>query len=170
MSLVFFNRRTGAGIVTAVLALAAVSVCATEPPNKRDLSQGTWILQPDKSNFCGLETPKQSIREIVEAGWGLVSVHWTGLHSNGSPFETWYVYRYDGENYPADIGKPANESITWKLVSPSRVEFTHWSKDGKVTQRLARIISDNGQLMTQTTRYVGHKPEGCVVSQVFIRR
>lgn len=156
-------------ILVALFGLGTGHALATDPPSKNDFSQGKWVLKPDKSNFCGRAVPQKSVREIVDSGWGLISVHWTGVQADGSSFETWYVYRYDGQNYPAGIGKPASESITWKLVNPHRVEFTHWSKEGRVTQQLARIVSSDGQTMTQTTRYISEKSTGCVVSQVFLR-
>lgn len=166
------NRvRVRVTLAAALVGLAAGSSFASEPPNPNDLTQGTWELQPQQSEFCGREVPQQSIRHVVDAGWGLISVHWTGRRANGEPFETWYVYRYDGQKYPATIEEPASESITWKLVNPHRVEFTHWSKDDRVTQELVRTVSSDGQTMTQTTKYVGEEDAGkCVVKQVFRRK
>jgi hypothetical protein len=139
---------------------------AVEPPNPEDLTQGVWELDLEKSRFCK-PTPQRSKREILDAGWGLISVYWTGIDSSGKPIDVRYVYRYDGEKYPSTIKGPADESITWDLVSPHRVEFVHWSKDDRITEELVRTVSSDGQEMTQTRKYIG--PEECVDTQVFRR-
>jgi hypothetical protein len=147
-------------LLTAGSALAAV-----EAPNPKDLTQGKWELQVAKSKFCK-EAPKQSSREIVDAGWGLLVTHWTGVDSKGAPVDIRYVLRYDGQKYPADI-KPVDVAISWKLVSPRQVEFVDWSKDNKAIAQNVRTISDDGQTMTQKTKYTG---QACEDVQVFERR
>jgi len=156
----------------AVVAMITASVSmAGTPPNPKDLTQGSWELQLDKSHFCR-NPPQKSHREIFDAGWGLISVHWTGIDGKGNPMDIHYVYNYNGEKYPSGIDRPANESITYKLVSPSRVEFKHWSKDDKLTQDLVRTVSADGQTMTQTTKFIGGKDEKkeCSDYQVFQRQ
>jgi hypothetical protein len=161
-------------LVWALLGLVLVrSGLAAEPPNPQDLTQGSWEVDMTKAKYCGGESqgqsaPKASRRHIYDAGFGLIVVHWTGTRGNGKPFDTRYVYRYDGEKYPASIDGPdANEAIVWKLVDPHHVEFTHYNKENQVTQQLARTVSDDGQVMTQTTRYT-NRP-GCEEVQVFNR-
>ena len=161
------ERKTFIWIVGACAALGWVSANAAEPPNPNDLTQGKWELIPEKSKFCK-PAPQKSVREIVDAGWGLISVHWTGVDAQGKPVDAWYVLRYDGDKYPADITKPAEESITWKLVNPRRVEFKHWSKDDRMTEDLFRTVSADGQEMTQSRAYLGG-PKECVDIQVFRR-
>jgi hypothetical protein len=146
--------------------LCAGTSFAVQPANPKDLTQGKWELVLSKSKFCK-PAPRSSTREIVDAGWNLISVHWTGLDADGKAVDNWYVWRYDGEKYPADITKPAAEAITWKLVSPTRVEFKHWSKDNKMTEELVRTVTSDGQEMTQTRAYLGGKE--CVDTQVFKR-
>lgn len=159
-------------IAAATLALSGTAIAlAATPPNSKDLTQGKWELVLDKSSFCG-DAPQKSAREITESGWGLITAHATGVNAKGKPTDTWYVWRYDGNKYPADVDRVANEYITWKLVNPNKVEFTHYSKDDKVTQELARTVSSDGQTMTQTTRFVGKLKDGkpCMDSQVFQRK
>lgn len=155
----------------AVALLVAGTAFAANPPNPKDLTQGVWEADLAKSKFCK-PAPKKSRREIVEAGWGLVSVHWTGIDANNKPEEHWYVYRYDGQKYPAGIESPADEAISWKLVSPHHVDFTHWDKKDKKTEELYREVSADGQTMTQSRKYLGAKADGkaeCVDVQVFQR-
>lgn len=155
--------------VAMMLALpfsSATVAMASDPPNPKDLTQGTWKLDLEKSNYC-TPAPKEAQRDIIDAGWGLIAIHWTGTRANGDTIDVRYVYRYDGEKYPSTIDRPASEAITWKLVNPHRVEFTHWSKDNEITEELVRTVSSDGQEMTQTRKYIG--PAECVDIQVFQR-
>ena len=161
----------------ALLGLVVMRVgfaAELNPPNPKDLTQGTWEVDISKAKYCegqsqGEAAPKVSRRHIYDAGFGLIVVHWTGIRGNGKPFDVRYVYRYDGEKYPASIDEPdAAEAIVWKLVDPHHVEFTHYAKDNQITQQLSRTVSEDGQVMTQTTRYT-NRP-GCEEVQVFHRR
>lgn len=158
------TRALTTAVIAAGLSLPAQAV---EPPNPEDWTQGVWEMDPAKSKFCK-PTPKKSRREIIDVGWGLISVHWTGIDAEGKPVDARYVWRYDGQKYPADIKKPAREAISWKLVNPRRVEFVHWSKDDKLTEELVRTVSEDGQWMTQTRKYLGGAE--CVDVQVFKRQ
>jgi hypothetical protein len=160
------GRRGGASLIGLVLLSLAGAGLAAEPPNKDDLTQGNWELVPEKSTFCK-PAPQKSRREILDAGWGLISVYWTGVDFDGKEMSARYVYRYDGDKYPSTITEPAEESITWELVNPSRVEFIHWSKDNEITEELVRTVSSDGQEMTQSRKYL--EVENCVDIQVFRR-
>ena len=78
-----------------------------------------------------------------------------------------YVLKYDGKKYPANVDRPSNEGIIWKLVNPRRVEFEHWSLEEKVTSSYVRTVTDDGQEMTQTTKYPTRE---CIDVQVFDRK
>jgi len=163
------DRTPRLAILLAALLVGGTSQGA-EPPNPKDLTQGRWEMDLKKSKFCR-PTPQSSKRHIYDAGWGLMVVHWTGVDHQGKPVDARYVWRYDGEKYPASIDGPdtANrEAISWKLVNPSRVEFVHWSKDGKLTEELFRTVSADGQEMTQSRKYLGGAD--CVDVQVFKRQ
>jgi len=154
-------------VIAAGLSLAAVqSSLAAEPPNPKDLMEGNWVLQVSQSKFCK-DAPKQSAREIFDAGWGLVATHWTGIDAKGVPIDIRYVARFDGTKYPADIVKPANVAISWKLINPRQVEFVDWSKDNKAIAQNTRTVSEDGQTMTQKTKATG---QTCEDVQVFARQ
>jgi hypothetical protein len=154
------------GIATSLLAFHPAAA-AVDPPNPKDLTHGNWELQVAKSKFCGLAAQK-STRHIFEAGWGLISVIWESIGADGKPTTSRYVYRYDGQKYPSNSDRVAAEAITWKLVNPRRVEFVHWSKDDKVTSEYVRTVSEDGQTMTQSAKFISPAP--CEESQVFERR
>jgi hypothetical protein len=153
-------------LAAGLCLVAQSSVATVEPPNAKDLMEGKWVLQSDNSKFCK-DAPKQSSREIVDAGWGLIVTHWTGVDSKGAPMDIRYVLRFDGQKYPADIMKPADVAISWKLVSPRQVEFVDWSKDNKVIAQNVRTVSEDGQTMTQKTKHPG---QACEDVQVFVRQ
>lgn len=154
-------------LLTFALSISTSALAVVDPPNPDDLTQGSWDLIPEKSTFCK-PRPKQSRRDIVDVGWGLISVHWTGIDHSGKPVDARYVWRYDGEKYPADIKVPAREAISWTLVNPHRVEFLHWSKTDEITEELFREVTADGQEMTQSRKYLGGEGE-CVDIQVFRR-
>jgi hypothetical protein len=150
----------------AVIGMTSAQAAVT-PPNPNDLTQGKWELQVAKSKFCG-RGPQKSTREIFEAGWGLISVIWESINADGKPTTSRYVYRYDGDKYPSNSDRVASEAITWKLVNPRRVEFVHWSKDNKITSEYVRAVSEDGQTMTQSAKFISPAP--CDELQVFERR
>ena len=149
--------------VTLVTSHARAEVT---PPNPKDLTQGTWELNVAKSSFCGT-APKKANRVILDAGWGLIATEWETVHADGRTTVSRYVARYDGQKYPSTIQRPATEAITWKLVTPHRLEFVHWSKDDKITSEYVRTVTPDGQSMTQQAKWVDRT---CQETQVFDRR
>src|SRR5580698_8643975 len=92
------------GAAFALLVSARDGFSAGAPPNPKDLTQGKWELNLSKSKFCEA-APRKSTREIIDAGWGLLVTHWTGIDAAGNPMDIRYVWRYDGGKYPAEINK-----------------------------------------------------------------
>ncbi len=164
--------KTSYVVAAAVVGMLAVGAQAADaPPNPKDLTMGKWQLNAAKSKFGCTEAPKVSIRNMFDAGFGMMVTEWTGTRADGKPFDTRYVWRYDGEKYPAGLGpNPANEkseSIAWKLVDAHHVTFIHYDQKDKVTQNLKRDVSADGNVMTQVTEYVGRN---CSDVQVFERQ
>lgn len=162
---------SGAGVLLALFVIR-VSLAA-EPPNPKDLTIGDWALQLDKSKFCDpAQTPRQSLRKIMDEGYGMVSVHWTGIAADGTPVDRLYVYYNDGHRVPAGEfrGTPlsSKESMTFHLINPHRLVWEHWSPDNKLTGTWVREVSADGQTMTQTDKLV-NRP-GCVDVEVYRRQ
>lgn len=159
---------------TVLIGLSIVGAgSATEPPNSKDLIVGDWTLDLSKSKFCNpAEAPKQSLRKIMDEGYGMVSVYWTGTNADGTPIDRRYVYFNDGRKVPAGEfrGTPlqSKESMTFRLINPHRVVWEHWSPDNKVTSRYVREVSADGQTMTQTDTLL-NRP-GCVDKEVYERQ
>jgi len=156
----------------ACVVVAAASIAggafAVEPPSKKDLTLGHWEVNLAKSKYTCSKAPQASKRHIFDAGWGMMVAEWTGTSTEGKPFSTRYVWRYDGQEYPESItGPDARESIVYKLINPNRVEFVHLDKTGKTTSTYYRQVSTDGQTMTQSTKYTGRD---CEDLQVFDRK
>ena len=169
------NSRTAFVLsATALTALAMARVGLTaEPPNAKDLLVGDWVMELDKSKFCNpAEAPKQDARKIEDEGYGMVSVHWTGVAADGKTIDRRYVYFNDGHRVPAGEfnGLPleTKESMTFHLVSPHRLNWEHWSRGGKLTSTYVREVSADGQTMTQTNKLL-NRP-GCEDVEVFRRQ
>ena len=168
------------GLLTAGLLLCPLYFlggASLPSPNAKDLTQGTWELNVAKTTLCPgpdgkTRTARPGARIIRDVGWGMIVVEWIDTNEQGKRYGEGYpsyVYRYDGEKYPAGkyYNRPSSEGITWKLVNPNRVEFTHWSKDGRITSEYVRAVTADGQQMKQTMKVPG---QACVESQVFDRK
>lgn len=160
-------KRSDAAILTLTLGtfIGGTVAAAVDPSNPKDLTQGRWELNLSKSKFCR-GAPQKGARWIFDAGWGLIVVEQSGVNTEGKPTSGRYVARYDGEKYPDIATGPAREAIVWKQVSPSRVEFIHYSKEDKITSEYVRTVSVDGQQMTQHGKFVG---QACEDDQVFDR-
>ncbi len=163
-----FVKTTSVLAVVIAGMLATGAQAAVTPPDTKDFSKGDWELNVAKSKFgCG-KAPQVSKRHIIDAGWGMTFVDWTGSQADGKPFRSRYVFRYDGQEYPVGIDRPnAREAIVYKLTNPHRIDFTHVDKEHKVTSTYYRQISDDGQTMTQSSKFTGRD---CEDLQVFERR
>jgi hypothetical protein len=170
------GSKSGAVLVlcAAVLVAGAHQASrAAEPPNPKDLMIGDWALQLDKSKFCdAARTPKQSLRKVRDEGYGMISVHWTGMEADGTPINRMYVYFNNGTKVPAGEFRETplkdKESMTFHLINPHRLVWEHWSADNKLTGNWVREVSADGQTMTQTDKLL-NRP-GCVDVEVYQRQ
>lgn len=161
--------KASSALAAAAFGLIVVSSeAAVTPPSQKDLTLGNWELNVAKSKFTCSKAPQVSKRRIFDAGWGLMVAEWEAVNADGKPFTTRYVWRYDGEKFPAGITGPnSSEAIAYKLINPNRVEFIHLDKADKVTSTYYRQVSPDGQTMTQSTKYTGRD---CEDLQVFERK
>ena len=164
-------------VISAVVSVSTMLYCAAtlaEEPAAKDNEVGKWELQLSKSHFCNADAaPQKSTRDIFDAGGGVLMIHWTGVDPKGKPVDIHYVLRYDGKKYafPSDVADPA-VYISWKRLSPSKVAFIDWSKDGKMVAENTRTVSEDGKTMIQST--TAHDANGqkatCTDKQVFERQ
>jgi hypothetical protein len=159
----------------ATLAAGVLVHAAVQPPNPKDLTQGTWEMNLQKTKMCPNDAgvtnpPRGGGRVISDLGWGFIAVQQIGVDAEGNKTgegRISYIQKYDGKKYPANVDRPSNEAIIWTLVNPHRVEFEHVNSAGTVTSSYVRTVTEDGQEMTQTTK----RPDrDCVDQQVFDRR
>ena len=175
MSSIAASKSGAALVLCAAVLVAGVHQAsrAAEPPNPKDLMIGDWALQLDKSKFCdAARTPKQSFRKVRNEGYGMISVHWTGMEADGTPINRMYVYFNNGTKVPAGEFRETplkdKESMTFHLINPHRLVWEHWSADNKLTGNWVREVSADGQTMTQTDKLL-NRP-GCVDVEVYKRQ
>jgi len=150
----------------AVVALfASGAALAVDVPDPGDLTIGKWELNLAKSKFCG-NPPKKSTREIYNVGFGWLVVVWTGINADGGEINDRYVMKYDEQKLTSTIERVSRDTVSYKQVSPYRVEWTHWSIDNKPTSHQYRLVSEDGQSMAQVGQSIG---SDCVNSQFFDR-
>src|SRR5579862_1968577 len=140
-------------VVVSVSAAVNFGIAWAAEPAAKDNEVGKWELQLSKSHFCNpAAAPQKSSRDIFDAGGGVLLIHWTGIDPKGKPVDIRYVLRYDGKKYafPSDVADPA-VYISWKRLSPSKVAFIDWSKDGKMVAENTRTVSADGNTMIQST-------------------
>lgn len=164
-------------VISATVAVSAVLQYAAAwaaEPSTGDSEVGKWELQLAKSHFCdAAAAPQKSARDIFDAGGGILFIHWTGVDPKGKPVDIRYIVRYDGKKYafPSDTDDPA-VYISWKRLTPSKVAFIDWSKDGKMIAENTRSVSADGKTMIQST--TAHDANGqkaaCTDKQVFERQ
>src|SRR5262245_37214948 len=93
-----------AGLIACLLTTGALVSAAVEPPNPKDLTQGTWELNLQKSKFCPTNArggpatpPRGGARIISDVGWGLIAVQQISVNERGERAgegRISYVYKY----------------------------------------------------------------------------
>src|SRR5262249_46941002 len=105
------RRAEGTIAGAALLALSTASLLGetVKPPNPNDLTQGTWELNVQKTKLCAESDgkprmPRPGGRIVEDVGFGMITVQWIDTNDKGERYGAGYpsyVYRYDGDKYPA---------------------------------------------------------------------
>ena len=141
----------------ALALLAAPALPAQAPPNL----SGTWVLQPDKSNFGPLPAPTKRT-DVIDHQEPRLTIKRTGTSQQGE-FSADLVFAVDGKPHKNTVnGNELTTTLRWEgpvlvLVSTTQSpngEITltdRWSlsADGK-TLTQARTVDVQGQTFEQT--------------------
>ena len=118
---------------------------------------GTWKLNAKKSKFVP-GPPKKSETRIVVAGPNGMRVSVDRVNGDGSTQEFEYTTNLDGKSYPITGQAPYGaDSIAANLTTPNTIQST-LSKGGKVVAAAVTIVSNDGRVLTITTK--GTDPQG----------
>lgn len=125
--------------VTPLLALALVGCAATASAQTASVPNlsGTWILQVDKSDFAGMQTPT-SRTDVVDHQEPKLTIKRIVV-ANGQENSTNLVYAIDSKPYK-------------NMVGPSEITSTlHW--EGSTLVSVSTVPGANGTEITITDRY-----------------
>src|SRR5689334_9302852 len=95
---------SGAALATLLACSQGVLGAAVTPPNPKDLTQGTWEMNIEKTHYCpdargNTRKPTGGGRIIRDVGWDMIAVEWIDVTDKGERVGEGYVsyvYRYDG--------------------------------------------------------------------------
>jgi hypothetical protein len=112
---------------------------------------GTWKLNAKKSKFVP-GPPSKSETRIVETGPNGMRISVDRVNGDGSSQEFEYTTNLDGKSYPVTGQGPYGaDSIAANLTTPNTIQST-LSKGGKVVATAVTIVSNNGRILTITTK------------------
>ncbi len=153
-------RTCGVGI----LFLGAMVVFSQSGSAQADPSVGTWQLNVAKSKYDPGPAPKSNTITIEAAGQG-VKVSTKGVDAAGNPTSTQYTTAYDGKDSPVITGSQDYDAVNFKRIDARTIEGTRM-KAGKVVQTYSRVVSQDGKVMTITTK--GTNAKGQKVNNVVV--
>lgn len=112
---------------------------------------GTWKLNAKKSKFVP-GPPRKSETRIVVTGPNGMRISVDRVNGDGSTQEFEYTTNLDGKSYPiTGEGPYGADSIAANLTTPNTIQST-LSKSGKVVATAVSIVSNNGRILTITTK------------------
>ena len=146
------------GVVVAFASAVAVTVSA-----QTGSEIGTWKVNVAKSTFSPGPAPKSRTLTFEAVGQG-VKLSVEGVNADGSKAAISYTANYDGKDVPV-TGSATLDTVSWKRINATTVEETD-KKGGKVFGTLTRVMSADGQSMTNT--FKGTNPQGQAVNNVIV--
>ena len=146
------------GVVVAFASAVAVTVSA-----QTGSEIGTWKVNVAKSTFSPGPAPKSRTLTFEAVGQG-VKLSVEGVNADGSKAAISYTANYDGKDVPV-TGSATLDTVSWKRINATTVEETD-KKGGKVFGTLTRVMSADGQSMTNT--FKGTNDQGQAVNNVIV--
>jgi hypothetical protein len=142
-----------------VLAMSFVELTA----QSTDPLLGTWELNVAKSKFSPGPAPKSETRTYVVAGQDIKASS-KGVDGAGKATAQQWIVNYDGKDR-LQTGNPDADSLSLKRIDAFTAEFTQ-SRGGKVVMTGTRTISQDGKVMTITTK--GTNAQGQTINDVAV--
>ena len=148
-------------LVGTVLALGVTAVASAA--GATDPVVGTWVLNVAKSKFSPGPAPKSQTRVYAATADG-IDLAVTGTNADGSAVSQKSSYKYDGKDY-AISGSADYDMLSLKKVDDLTVESVQ-KKGGKVVGKTTRAISEDGKVLTLTSK--GHAASGGTYDNVMV--
>ena len=136
--------------VTPLLALALVGSAATASAQNGSVPNlsGTWILQVDKSDFAGMQTPT-SRTDVVDHQEPKLTIKRTVV-ANGQENTTNLVYVIDSKPYKNMVGPTEiTSTLHWEGSTLVSVSLAPSTNGGEITITDRYEVSQDGKTLTQ---------------------
>ena len=153
-------------IILAAMTAMLVPVSQTLAQGT-DPSNGTWVLNLEKSKFDPGPAPKSQTRTYEVVG-GVVKMSGKGVDAEGKDTQMNFTGSYDGKDFPT-TGNPDADTISLKRIDDSTVEAT-LKRAGKVVSTSTRAISKDGKVLTIKGKGTNAKGEKFQNTMVFDRQ
>jgi hypothetical protein len=149
MSLRWRTATLGLILATATLSIVSLSAQTSDP------LAGTWELNLGKSKFSPGPPPKSETRTYDVTGQQEKMIA-KGMDAEGKPTLIQFTATRDGKDYPY-TGSPIIDTVSLTPVDTFTLTFVT-KKDGKVALTGTRVISNDGKMMTLSSK--GTNPKG----------
>lgn len=128
---------------------------------------GTWGLNIAKSKYNPGPAPKSETRTYVVVGQDIKATS-KGVDADGKQTSSQWTVNYDGKDRPA-TGSPDLDALSLKRIDAFTAEFTQ-KRAGKVVATGTRVISNDGKVMTITTKGTNAKGQAFNDMEVYDKR
>ena len=140
-------------LVSLVLAASTAKLAQTQ----KDAHIGTWKLNVARSKFNPGPGYKSETRTYESTADGY-KFQGERVNPDGSTQKYGFTLKYDNRDYPVTGNDPGGaDTIAVKLVDANHIESTS-KKGGEVLYTSKVVVSEDGKVMTITTK--GKNPDG----------
>ena len=127
-------------------------------------SMAVWKLNVSKSKFDG-RGPLTMTRTVKTEG-AVTTLSFEGIASDGSRMSYSYETRFDDKDYPVTGTAPAGiETMAVKRVDAKTMQATG-KRAGKIVLTATNVLSDDGKVLTATTK--GAEKDGRISTSVAV--
>jgi hypothetical protein len=137
-------------IILGLLSVLSVGQGVSVAQTVSDSALGAWTLNHAKSTFSGA-VPYRRIVKFEVVGDAIKETTYT-MSTDKPSVVVEYTARFDGNDYP--ISNSLLTTVSLKRVDDNTVERTG-KIQGQVVETETRTVSDNGKVLTVTTK--GHR-------------
>jgi hypothetical protein len=143
------------------LALVTISVGLLAQTGS---SVTVWKLNVSKSKFEG-RGPLTMTRTVKSEG-AVTTLSFEGIGADGNRMSYSYETRFDDKDYPVSGAAPAGiETMAVKRVDAKTMQATG-KKAGKIVVTATNVLSDDGKMLTATTK--GTEKDGRMSTSVAV--
>lgn len=146
-------------LIPSALAIASLGLLA-----QTGSSVTVWKLDVSKSKFDG-RGPLTMTRTVKTVG-AVTTLSFEGIGPDGSQMSYSYETRFDDKDYPVSGAAPAGiETMAVKRVDAKTMQATG-KRAGKIVVTATNVLSDDGRVLTATTK--GTEKDGRISTSVAV--